>query len=407
MPYLDELGVSHLYASPYLKTRSGSTNGYAIVDYAQLNPELGSNDDYRAMIEALHGRAMGQILDTVPNHMSATPTENLWWNDVLENGPSSPQAAYFDIDWQPVKEELRNRILLPILGDQYGQVLESGELKLEYREGAFCLRYYQSLLPLDPRTYRVILTHRLDALKETLPADSEDLRELESIVTALEHLPERTATEPASVAERQREKEVIKDRLGKLAQRSPAVAEFIRRNVQEFNGTAGDPHSYDRLDKLLDAQVYRLSHWKAAADEINYRRFFDINELAAVCMEDREVFAESHRLLFELLVQGDVSGLRIDHIDGLYDPAEYLRRLQGGYLRAIGQSVYRQAAAGSLPEGGEPPPWNDVEPAFLPQATALMLHRPHPAAAVRGGRKDSRRRRGPARRVAAGRHHRL
>ena len=140
VPYLNELGISHLYASPYLKTRSGSGNGYAIVDYAQLNPDLGSEADYRAMVEALHGRGMGQILDTVPNHMSATPAENLWWTDVLENGPSSPHAAYFDIDWHPVKEELRNRILLPILGDQYGQVLESGELKLEYRAGRLLRR---------------------------------------------------------------------------------------------------------------------------------------------------------------------------------------------------------------------------------------------------------------------------
>ena len=157
VPYLDELGVSHLYGSPYLKARSGSPNGYAIVDYAQFNPELGDENDYRAMVEALQGRAMGQILDTVPNHMSATPGENPWWNDVLENGPASPHAAYFDIDWRPVKEELRNRILWPILGDQYGRALESGQLKLEYREGAFFLRCYQSLLPLDPRTYRTIL----------------------------------------------------------------------------------------------------------------------------------------------------------------------------------------------------------------------------------------------------------
>ena len=376
VPYLDELGISHLYASPYLKARSGSPHGYAIVDYAQLNPELGSENDYRAMVEALHGRAMGQILDIVPNHMSATPAENLWWNDVLENGPTSPHAAYFDIDWHPVKEELRNKILLPILGDQYGQVLESGELKLEYREGAFFLRYYQSLLPLDPRTYRAILTHRLDALKETQPPDSEDLRELESIVTALEHLPERTETEPNSVAERQREKEVIKGRLRTLTDRAAAVAEFIRRNVQEFNGTPDDPHSYDRLDKLLDAQVYRLSHWKAAADEINYRRFFDINELAAVCMEAPEVFAESHRLVFDLLVRGDVDGLRIDHIDGLYDPTEYLRRLQKGYLLALGKAVYQRAteaarAAARRAPAGTPPPWNDIEPAFLPSVTAM------------------------------------
>ena len=316
VPYLDELGVSHLYASPYLKARRGSPHGYAIVDYGQLDPALGSASDYRAMVEALHGRAMGQILDVVPNHMSATPAENAWWNDVLENGPGSPHAAYFDIDWCPVKEELRNKVLLPILGDQYGQVLESRELKLEYREGAFFLRYFQSLLPIEPRTYRTILTSGLDALKAGQPPDSEDLRELESIVTALEHLPEAAETGPQRVAERQREKEVIKDRLRALTERAAAIAEFIRSNVQEFNGTPEDPHSYDRLDALLDAQVYRLSHWKAAADEINYRRFFDINELAAVCMEDPEVFAESHRLVFELLVRGDVDGLRIDQSTG-------------------------------------------------------------------------------------------
>ena len=216
-------------------------------------------------------------------------------------------------------------------------------MKLEYREGAFFLRYYQSLLPIDPRTYRTILTHGLDALKAAQPPDSEDLRELESIVTALEHLPERTETEPQRVAERQREKEVIKGRLRALTDRAAAVAEFIAGNVQELNGTPADPHSYDGLDKLLDAQVYRLSHWKAAADEINYRRFFDINELAAVCMEAPEVFAESHRLVFELLVRGDVSGLRVDHIDGLYDPPEYLRRLQRGYLLALGKVLYQRA----------------------------------------------------------------
>jgi (1->4)-alpha-D-glucan 1-alpha-D-glucosylmutase len=374
VPYLDELGISHLYASPYLKARAGCPNGYAIVDYAQLNPALGGEHDYRAMVEALHGRAMGQVLDTVPNHMSATPAENLWWDDVLENGPASPHAAYFDIDWRPVKEELRDRILLPILGDQYGQVLESGELKLEYRDGAFFLRYYQSLLPIEPRTYRAVLTHGLDALRESQPPDSEQLRELESIVTALEHLPERTATEPGSVAERQREKEVIKGRLRALTHRAAVVAEFINLNVQAFNGTPDDPHSYDRLDRLLDAQVYRLSHWKAAADEINYRRFFDVNELAAVCMEAPEVFAESHRLVFDLLVRGDVDGLRIDHIDGLYEPTEYLRRLQKGYLLALGNALYRRAAEAARPPDAPaetPPPWSDIEPAFLAAATEM------------------------------------
>ena len=379
--YLNDLGISHIYASPCLKARSGSEHGYAVVDYAQLNSELGSDDDYRAMVEALHACGMGQILDTVPNHMSATPLENPWWNDVLENGPSSPHAAYFDIDWRPVKEELRNKILLPILGGQYGHALESGELKLEYRDGAFFLRYFALLLPLDPRTYRTVLVHRLGDVKAALPPESEDLRELESIVTAIEHLPERTDTKSARVAERQREKEVIKGRLRKLVEQSPAIGEFIARNVEEFNGVAGDPHSYDALDRLLDAQAYRLSHWKAAADEINYRRFFDINDLAAVCMEEPQVFAESHRLVFELLVRGDVDGLRIDHIDGLYDPMEYLRRLQGGYLRALGRTFYQRAVIENAPPTGnqpsdaqdaaEPPPWSDAEPMFLQRAASL------------------------------------
>jgi (1->4)-alpha-D-glucan 1-alpha-D-glucosylmutase len=374
--YLNELGISHVYASPYMKARAGCTHGYAVVDYAHLNPELGNESDYRAMVEELHSRGLGQIIDMVPNHMSATPAENLWWNDVLENGPSSPHAAYFDIDWQPVKEELRNKILLPILGEQYGRVLEAGELKLEYREGAILLRYWQSLLPLDPRTYVIVLTHGLDELKKTQPPDSEEVRELESIVTGLEHLPERMDAEPNAVAERQREKEVLKGRLRVLTDREATIAEFVRRNIDEFNGSPGNPHSYDCLDKLLDAQAYRLSHWKAAADEINYRRFFDVNELAAVCMEDRDVFAECHRLMFNMLVRGEVDGLRIDHIDGQYDPTKYLRRLQRGYLLAVGQDIYeRMTQAGRQPVDapGQAPLWNDLEPTFLPLVAEMTL----------------------------------
>jgi len=387
VPYLDELGASHLYASPCLKTRSGSTHGYAVVDYGQLDPELGGAGDYRTLVDALHLRGMGQILDVVSNHMSATPAENLWWNDVLENGPGSPYAGSFDIDWDPVKEELQNRLLLPVLGGQYGQVLESGGLRLEHRDGALFFRYDHTLLPLDPGTYRVILTRRIDQIKAALPADAEELRELESIATASEHLPDRTDTDPARVAERQREKEVIKTRLRRLVRRSPEIAAFIERNVRELNGSPEDPHSYDELDKLLDAQVYRLSHWKAAADEINYRRFFDINELAAVCVEDPRVFEESHRLVFELLVRGDVDGLRIDHIDGLYGPTEYLRRLQWGYVRALGPAVYESwaqtdaearpaqtGAVGAAEPPQAPPPWSEVEPAFC-EAVADSIER--------------------------------
>jgi (1->4)-alpha-D-glucan 1-alpha-D-glucosylmutase len=371
VPYLDELGISHLYASPYLKARSGSKHGYDVVDYSQLNPELGSDADYRAMVAALRRRGMGQILDTVPNHMSADPAENPWCKDVLENGPGSPKAACFDIDWHPVKEELRNKVLLPVLAEQYGEVLESGDLQVELSEGAFRLRYHEMVLPLEPRTYRIVLAPGLAELKQSQAADAEDLRELESILTAVEHLPEYANTEPAAVAERQREKEVIKDRLKGLAGRSAAVAEHLRRNIAAINGTPNVPASFDQLDALLDAQVYRLSHWKAADDEINYRRFFDVNELAAVCMEDPAVFAESHRLVFELLGRGDVDGLRIDHIDGLYDPIEYLRRLQAGYLRCLGRAAYQGMieAAAPPPGDGGPPPWDQLEPLFLAKAT--------------------------------------
>lgn len=377
VPYLDELGISHLYASPYLKARAGSTHGYAIVDYTRLNPELGSEGDYRAMVAALHKRSMGQILDIVSNHMSATPAENAWWNDVLENGPASPHAACFDIDWHPVKDELRNKILLPILADQYGQVLESGELTLEFRAGALFLRYGQLQLPIEPRSYQAVLSHKLDSLREQPSVDAEAQRELESIITAIEHLPDHATSDPDKMLERQREKEVIKRRLRDLAEQSTSIAEFIQQNVREFNGTIGAPSSFDCLDRLLDMQVYRLAHWKAAADEINYRRFFDVNELAAVCMEDTDVFAESHRLVFELLARGDVDGLRIDHIDGLYAPMAYLKRLQRDYLLWLGRSLHQRAAEaeplpGDKPEG-PPPAWSAIEPAFLQRVSEALL----------------------------------
>jgi (1->4)-alpha-D-glucan 1-alpha-D-glucosylmutase len=335
VPYLKALGVSHIYAAPYLMARRGSTHGYAVVDYSRLNPELGSEEDFEALVQVLHQHGMGQILDVVPNHMSAAPDENPWWTDVLENGPSSLYADYFDIDWNPVKQELRNKILLPILDRQFGDALEAGCLKLLYRNGAFHIDSGGGLLPVDPKTYDSILNVGLEDLKASLPADDSNLRELESIITAVQHLPDHSRIDRHSIEERHREKEVIKDRLRRLLEQSPELATWIDASLQQLNGKAGEPDSFDALDRLLKAQVYRLSHWKAAADEINYRRFFDINDLAAVCTEEQQVFEDSHALLLDLLAEEKVNGLRIDHVDGLFDPFEYLWRLQEGYVRRI------------------------------------------------------------------------
>lgn len=382
VPYLDELGVSHVYASPCLKAASDSPHGYDVVDYSRLNPELGGDDGFAALAAALRERGMGLILDIVPNHMGIVAAENAWWSNVLENGPSSPYARYFDIDWHPIKPELADKVLLPLLGGQYGEVLESGQLKLEYLQGAFFLRYYQHQLPIDPGTYPLILAARLDELKETLGEESDDARELESILTALEYLPPAGETDPARAAERQREKEVVKRRLRRLTDECPAIAEFIERNLLDLNGTAGEPRSFDRLEELLNAQVYRLSHWKAASDEVNYRRFFDINELAAVCTEDPQVFDLIHQRIFDMLVRGEIDGLRIDHIDGLYDPLEYLWRLQWGYVKALGRDAHRRiierraAAAGE--QTPDPPDWEAVEPKVLDSLWSELGGHPPP-----------------------------
>ncbi|MBU4272186.1 MAG: malto-oligosyltrehalose synthase [Planctomycetes bacterium] len=369
VPYLHELGISHVYASPCMKAAAGSPHGYDVVDYGRLNAELGGAEGYSALAAVLHQHGMGLIQDIVPNHMGIVAAENAWWSNVLENGPGSPYAHYFDIDWHPVKTELKNKVLLPLLGDQYGEVLESGQLRLEYHDGAFFLRYFQQRLPLDPRTYPIILTHRLDELKDALGAESDELRELESILTALEYLPPATETETLRATERQREKEVIKGRLRRLAGDCQPIAEFIERNLRELNGTPDDPRSFDRLDSVLNAQVYRLAHWKSASDEVNYRRFFDINELAAVCTEDPQVFDPIHQLIFDMLVRGEVDGLRIDHIDGLFDPLEYLWRLQWGYVQALARAAHRrlieQRTSSSDGPVSETLRWEAVEPRVL------------------------------------------
>jgi (1->4)-alpha-D-glucan 1-alpha-D-glucosylmutase len=376
IPYLKRLGVSHVYASPYLKAVPGSEHGYDLVDHGQLNPEIGSEEDYERFVAALRQAGMGHILDFVPNHMGVATSENPWWQDVLENGPSSQYSHYFDIDWQPLKEELKNKVLLPVLGEQYGRALENKQLQLEFAAGAFVLRYFERQFPIAPRTYAQILSPRLEQLTAALGADHADVIEYQSILTSIHHLPRRDVTDPAARAERDREKEVIKRRLRTLCEQSPAVQQFIEENVQQLNGEPGNPHSFDALDALLSEQVYRLSHWRVAADEINYRRFFDVNGLAAVCMEHPEVFARSHAFVLKLIDEGKLDGLRIDHADGLYDPAGYLRNLQIERWLQLCRAEYQQMAErtdqSSAAESSEQTlPWDS----FVPRLRALTSAR--------------------------------
>jgi (1->4)-alpha-D-glucan 1-alpha-D-glucosylmutase len=338
--YLHDLGITDLYASPYFKAKTGSLHGYDIVDHNRINPEIGTEEDYREMIAALRRHGMGHILDIVPNHMCVDSPENAWWMDVLENGPSSPHARYFDIDWAPVKKELKDKVLIPVLGNQYGYALENQELRLAFEEGAFFVWYHDHRFPVRPQTYVAVLAHRLPDLQTSLPSDHPDLAELLSIITALRHLPSYTETDPERIAERYREKEVIKRRLGSLVGGSPWIRAHVEQNVRLFNGTQGDPQSFVLLDELLSQQIYRLSYWRVATEEINYRRFFDVNDLGAIRMEQPAVFEATHALLFRLVSDGSVTGLRVDHPDGLYNPVEYFHRLQRGcFVRLAADAV--------------------------------------------------------------------
>lgn len=353
VPYLHTLGISDLYCSPFLQARPGSRHGYDVVNHGAIHAEIGTLDELRSLRSTLREHDMGLIADVVPNHMAADPRLNQWWHDVLENGPSSAFAAHFDIDWTPLKPDLANKVLLPVLGDQFGKVLEEGRLAVRYCDGVFFLAYFDQRFPLSPRSYATILSLRLDELTQRLGAESADLQELLSIITAIKNLPPRTEVDPERLTERRREKEVVKRRLHELCQRSGAVAAFVGENVALMNGQPGNPRSFDLLDDLLQHQAYRLAFWRVASDEINYRRFFDINELAAICTENPQVFSESHRLLFELIDEGTVTGLRIDHPDGLYDPRGYLVQLQEHRFLSLCRDAFQRFAARSPnPEGG-------------------------------------------------------
>ena len=302
VPYLAELGVTHLYASPYLRAKPGSTHGYDVIDHRTLNPELGTRGDFDALLAELERHGMSHVLDTVPNHVGVATNDNAWWNDVLENGRASRYAEYFDIAWRgSPRPELHDKVLLPVLGDHYGKVLEKGELRLAYEGGGLAVYYYDRRFPIDPRTYPFVLGR--------VPGSPE-------------------------------------------------------RSVAAFNGTPGDPGSFDLLDELLNRQAYRLAYWRVASDEINYRRFFDINDLAALSMEREEVFRDTHEFILGLLAEGKLAGLRIDHPDGLYDPEKYFTQLQREHVLNVARRVVASdpALAGVR--------WEDVRDELAPRIEA-------------------------------------
>ena len=343
--YLAELGISHLYCSPILRARPGSQHGYDVVDHGQLNPELGTREDFDRLVQALHGHGMGLLIDIVPNHMGVLGSDNAWWLDVLENGPASAHAEFFDIDWGSADPALAGRVLLPILGDQYGVVLERGELNLRFdaEAGSFALHYYEHRLPIDPVSYAIVLRAALHALAPG--ASPEGLAEsIEELAARFQRLPPHTTGDPTTRGLRQREQAALKMQLADRARRAAAFADAISRALARLNGEAGQRSSFDALDELIDAQAYRLAHWRVAGDEINYRRFFDINDLAALRMEREEVFDATHRFVLQLCAEGSIDGLRIDHPDGLADPAAYFHRLQQRYAQLAGISLAADSA---------------------------------------------------------------
>lgn len=326
VPYLRRLGISHCYVSPYLKARPGSTHGYDIVDHGAINPEIGSAEAFDRFVAELQRHGMGLIADIVPNHMGVMGSDNLWWQDVLENGQASGYADFFDIEWHPVNQALQNKLLIPVLGGLYGEILEQRQLTLEFDAtlGEFGIYYFQHRFPVDPQTYPLILNSQHAQLTKAFAPDDPVFPEYQTLDNSFSKLPPSTETTEKKKEERRRDKEVFKKHLARLCADNPPILRFIADRVAEINRSGGEN---GEMHALLEKQVYRLAYWRVAGDEINYRRFFDINDLAGLRIEDEKVFDTTHQLILSQLGQGKIQGLRIDHADGLYDPVAYYERL--------------------------------------------------------------------------------
>ena len=324
VPYLKRLGIGDAYLSPIFQARPHSMHGYDVMRHDCLNPELGDQAAFDRLSASLRDCGLGLLLDVVPNHMGIG-NDAEWWQDVLENGRSSEFAQYFDIDWEPLRPDMRNKLLLPVLGAQYGEALEAKEIQLEVSDGRVVIAYFEHRFPVAPRTLALLCPEDADAAS-AVPGV------LRSILRELQELPAHHTTQDAARIRRS-QLAILSPRLQEVL-KTPEVAEFLQDTVSRINGTKGDAGSFDALHALLEAQPYRLASWRTSSEEINYRRFFDVNDLVGLRMEEPEVFARTHSLIRRLLAEERITGLRIDHCDGMFNPRIYLERLQKLFIAA-------------------------------------------------------------------------
>jgi len=336
VPYLDELGAGCLYASPIFKAKKGQS---------QLNPELGTADTLDRLFAALRERDMVWLQDFVPNHM-AYDYENVMLADVLEAGEQSAYHSFFDVDWNHAYESIRGRLLAPFLGKPYSEALENREIQLAFDGGQFLITYYDLKFPVALKSYSSILTHNFEQLKHELGENSQDYIKLLGVLYVFESF-----TRDATPDEWSARARFAKQMLSELYAGNQRFRAFLDRNIETFNGQIGDTESFSLLDSLLNRQFYRLAFWKVATEEINYRRFFSINSLISLRMQEPEVFQKTHSLVLRLIREGKIAGLRIDHIDGLCDPAAYIEKLRSAAPEAwlIVEKI--------LAHGERLPPW--------------------------------------------------
>lgn len=322
LDYLQELGITDIYASPIFHARRGSTHGYDIVDPNRVNPELGGIDEFEALVDEARRRGLGWVQDIVPNHM-AYDSQNRLLMDVLENGQASAYADFFDIDWNHPYGGMKGKVLAPFLGRFYGESLEDGEITLHYDSSGLNIRYYSLVLPVNIESYSDVLTDNLVALRRRLGASHLDFIKLLGVLYTLKNIAPKDES-----AERADQILFVKKLLWELYSGNDEIRRHLDANLSKFNGTQGQPESFNSLDRLLAQQWYRLSFWKVAAEELDYRRFFNINELISLRMEEEKVYRQTHALILKMAGEGRFTGLRIDHVDGLYDPLRYLQWLR-------------------------------------------------------------------------------